>query len=54
MQNLLSPRWMVVKAALFVLLAALVAFVVLWQHPSFRFAGLGAFAAWWWRRRKRP
>lgn len=22
--------------------------------PSFRFAGLGAFVAWWWRKRKRP
>lgn len=61
MQNLLSPPLMVVKSALFVLIAwassraYYFAFYVV-QHyvdPSLRFAGLSAFAAWWWRQRKR-
>ena len=85
MRNLLTPRWMAVKAALFVVIAGLAAGVVLaqspswkvagcllllgWscsrayyfvfyvvQHyvdPSFRLAGLGSFATWWWRRHRR-
>lgn len=46
MHNLLTPRWMLVKAALFVLLALLAAATVLWQHPSWTVALCLGVLAW--------
>lgn len=46
MQNLLSPRWMVVKAVLFLAIAGLSAFVVLLQNPSWTVAACLALIGW--------
>jgi hypothetical protein len=46
MQNLLRPRWMAIKALLFVVIAGLAATVVLWQQPSWTIAACLALLGW--------
>jgi hypothetical protein len=45
-RNELTPRWMMVKAALFVLLGGLAATFLLWQHPSMATAACVASLVW--------
>jgi len=46
MQNLLSPRWMAVKAALFVVIAGLAGGIVLAKCPSWTVAGCLLLIGW--------
>ncbi len=46
MQNLLSPRWMITKAVLFLVMAGLAAFVVLGNRPSWVNAGCLLLIGW--------
>lgn len=46
MQNLLSPRWMVIKAGLFLAIAGLAAFVVLLQNPTWTAAACLVLVGW--------
>lgn len=46
MQNLLRPRWMVIKAILFLVVAGLAAFVVWWQNPTWTVAACLLLLGW--------
>ena len=46
MQNLLSPRWMAIKAALFVLIALLAGVAVICRSPTWTTAGCLVAIAW--------
>lgn len=46
MGDLRDPRWMYIKAGLFVVLGILASALILAEAPSFRVAGLLALAIW--------
>jgi hypothetical protein len=46
MQNLLTPRWMIVKAALFVVLAVAAAGILVVQQPTWTTAACAGLLAW--------
>jgi hypothetical protein len=46
MKNVLSPRWMIVKAVLFVVLAATAGGILICQHPTWTTAACVGLLAW--------
>lgn len=46
MQNLLTPRWMIVKAGLFVVLAVAAAAILVLQKPTWTTAACACLLAW--------
>lgn len=46
MQNLLTPRWMMVKVVLFVVLAVMTGGFLVWQNPAWTTPACVALVAW--------
>jgi hypothetical protein len=46
MADIRSPKLLYLKGALFLALGILASAILLWEHPSFRFAALLAIAIW--------
>jgi hypothetical protein len=46
MKNLLSPRWMIVKAVLFVVVAAMAGGILICQNPTWTTAACVGVIAW--------